>query len=158
MDWGSATFDEVVETLQNEIAVHCPGVRRRIELFTIPDQLSSEGPLEFWQHVVSKCKEGAIGSRTMGLELNHDQFLITLFLKGLKESDRERIHQKFMNYDASYEEMEEVVKSLEQNSISLKASTAKSKGMVNATSSSACNKCKRTDHTTQNCKTILFAV
>ena len=48
--------------------------------------------------------------------------------------------------------MEEVAKSLEQNFISLKASTAKSKGMVNSTSSPTCNKCKRTDDTTQNCK------
>ena len=87
VNWESATFDEVVETLQYEIALHYPIVRRRIELFSIPDQLSSEGQWEFWRRVVSKCKEGAIGSRTMGLELNYDQFLITLFLKGLKESD-----------------------------------------------------------------------
>ena len=44
--------------------------------------------MEFWRRVVSKCNEVAIGSRTTGLELMYDQFLITLYLKGLKESDK----------------------------------------------------------------------
>ena len=113
----------------------------------------NSGPViwEYWRRVVLRCKEGAIGSRTTGLELTYNQFLITLFLKGLKEADRGRIHQRFMNYDASFEEIEEVAKALEQNAISLKASPAKSKGMVNTTSSSNCTKCKRPGHTTQNC-------
>ena len=58
-----------------------------------------------------------------------------------------------MNYDATFQEMEEVAKSLEQNSVSLKANTAKNKGMVNATSTSSCTKCKFHNHTTKECKT-----
>ena len=151
VDRDASTFEAVIKTLKDEIAVHYPVVRRRIELFSLPDQLSSEGPLEFWRRVVSKCKEGAIGSRTTGLNLTYNQFLITLYLKGLRDVDRERVHQKFMSYEASFEEIEEVAKSMEQNSISLKASTAKNKGMVNATSSPACQKCKAHSHTTKEC-------
>ena len=78
-----------------------------------------------------KCKNGAIGSRVAGLNLTYDQFLITLFLKGLREADREKIQNKYMNYEATYQEMEEVAKSLEQSAVSLKAKP-KSKGMINA--------------------------
>ena len=42
VDW-----DAVVKTLMDEIAVHYPVVRRRIELFSLPDQLISEGQWEF---------------------------------------------------------------------------------------------------------------
>ena len=154
IDWDGTTFDEVIKLLQGEISVHYPVVRRRIELFSIPDQLSSEGPWEYWRRVVAKCKEGSIGSRTTGLDLTYEQFLITLYLKGLREGDRERIHQRFMNYEASFEEMEEVAKSLEQNTVSLKAKNSKSKGMVNATANSAsptCQKCKSRRHATSDC-------
>ena len=81
--------------------------------------------------MVSKCKNGEIDSRETGLALTYDQFIITLFLKGLKEGDREKIHNK-LNYEATYSEMEEVVKSLEQSTVSLKAKNIKGKGMVNA--------------------------
>ena len=103
--------------------------------------------------MVSKCKEGAIGSRTTGLELTYDQFLITLYLKGLREVDLDRIHQRFMSYEATLEEMEEVAKSLEQNSVSLKAKNVKNKGMINAApnaSTSACQKCKSRKHVTKD--------
>ena len=75
--------------------------------------------------MVARCKEGSIGSRTTGLDLTYDQFLITLYLKGLREGDRESIHQHFMSYEATFEEMEEVAKSVEQNSVSLKAKNVK---------------------------------
>ena len=114
VDWESTTFDEVIQKIKEEIFVHYPVVRRRIELFSLPDQLSSEGPREFWRRVVARCKERAVGSRTTGLDLTSDQFLITLYLKGLREGDRERIHQRFMSYEATFEEMEEVAKSLER--------------------------------------------
>ena len=35
--------------------------------------------------------------------------------KGLKEADREKIQSKYMNYEATYAEIEEVAKSLEQS-------------------------------------------
>ena len=114
IDFDTSTFEEVVKYLTDEIGIHYPIVRRRIELFSIPDQLHAEGPWEYWRRVVGKCKNGAIGSRETGLSLTYDQLLITLFLKGLKESDREKIQNKFMNYEATYQEMEEVAKSLEQ--------------------------------------------
>ena len=86
--------------------------------------MHTEGPWEFWHRVVTKCKNGAIGSREAGLSLTYDQFLITLFLKGLKESDIEKIQSKYMNYEATFNEMEEVAKSLEQSAVSLKAKQA----------------------------------
>ena len=117
--------------------------------------MSTEGPWEFWRRVVLKCKNGAIGSRKTGLDLTYDQFLITLFLKGLRESDREKIQSKYMSYDASYLEMEEVAKSLEQASVSLKAKP-KRKGMVNAVNSTKTKKltftkCKSKSHQTPQC-------
>ena len=127
-------------------------MRRRIELFSIPDQLHAEGPWEYWRRVVAKCKNGAIGSRETGLSLTYDQFLITLFLKGLKESDREKIQSKYMNYEATYSEMEEVAKSLEQSSVSLKAKSG-GKGMVNAVHNNNKKhsaKCKKQDHQDQD--------
>ena len=154
MDFENATFDEVVKLLSDEISITYPVVRRRIELFSIPDQMHAEGPWEFWRRVVAKCKNGAIGSREAGLDLSYDQFLITLFLKGLRESDREKIQSKYMNYEATYSEMEEVAKSLEQSSVSLKAKSGK-KGMVNAVHNNNkkhCAKCKRQYHQTSECK------
>ena len=41
----TATFDEVIKLLSEEISIHYPVVRRRIELFSLPDQMSSEGLL-----------------------------------------------------------------------------------------------------------------
>ena len=156
INFETATFDEVVQYLTDEISITYPVVRRRIELFSIPDQMHTEGPWEFWRRVVTKCKNGAIGSREAGLSLTYDQFLITLFLKGLKESDREKIQSKYMNYEATYNEMEEVAKSLEQSAVSLKAKPGKSKGMVNAIANKnkkpACAKCKRQSHQTSECK------
>ena len=58
----TATYDEIITLLTNEIQITFPVVRRRIELFSIPDQMASEGPWEFWRRVVLKCKYGAIGS------------------------------------------------------------------------------------------------
>merc|ERR1711954_140813 len=150
----TSTYDNVIKLLSEEIAITYPVVRRRIELFSLPDQMSSEGPWEYWRRVVTKCKNGAIGSRETGLDLTYDQFVISLFLKGLRESDREKIQSKYMNYEASYSEIEEVAKSLEQSGVSLKAKPGK-KGMINAINKnkkSPCAKCKRSDHTTANCK------
>ena len=87
IDFENSTFDEVVKILSDEISITYPIMRRRIELFSIPDQMHSEGPWEFWRRVVSKCRNGAIGSREAGLDLSYDQFLITLYLKGLREGD-----------------------------------------------------------------------
>ena len=104
--------------------------------------------------MVLKCKNGAVGSREGGLDLTYDQFLITLFLKGLREADREKIQSKYMNYNATYQEMEEVAKSLEQSTVSLKAKP-KNKGMINAvtkTKKPTCTKCKRNTHQTSECK------
>ena len=59
-----------------------------------------------------------------------------------------------MNYEATYSEMEEVAKSLQQSSVSLKAKSGK-KGMVNAVHNNNkkhCAKCKRHDHQTSECK------
>ena len=106
--------------------------------------MHAEGPWEYWRRVVAKCKNGAIGSRETGLSLTYDQLLITLFLKGLKESDREKIQSKYMNYEATYSEMEEVAKSLEQSSVSLKA--GKSKGRVNAV------------NTEEGCKLFVYGI
>ena len=92
--------------------------------------------------MVSKCKEGAIGSRTTGLDLTYNQFLVTLYLKGLREADRERVHQKFMSYEATFEEMEEVARSFEQNSVSLKVKNSKDKGMINAVSNASTPICQ----------------
>ena len=105
--------------------------------------------------MVSKCKNGAIGSRETGLDLTYDQFVISLFLKGLRESDREKIQSKYMNYEATYSEIEEVAKSLEQSGVSLKAKSGK-KGMINAISKNTnshkpCTRCKRKGHTQANC-------
>ena len=97
MDFEKASFEEIIQTLTDEISITFPVVRQRIELFSISDQMSTEGPWEFWRRVVLKCKNGAIGSREAGLDLNYDQFLITLFLKGLREADREKIQAKYMN-------------------------------------------------------------
>ena len=83
--------------MTDEISITFPVVRRRKELFSIPDQMSTEGPWEYWRRVVLKCKNGAIGFTETGLDLTYDQFLITLFLKGLKEADREKIQSKCMN-------------------------------------------------------------
>ena len=49
VDWDTTTFDAVIKTLKEEISVRYPVVRRQIELFSLPDQLSSEGPWEFWR-------------------------------------------------------------------------------------------------------------
>ena len=60
-----------------------------------------------------------------------------------------------MNYEATYSEMEEVAKSLEQSSVSLKAKSGKSNGMVNAVNNNnkkPCEKCKKHDHQTSECK------
>ena len=84
INFDTSTFDEVIKTLTDEISIHYPIVRRRIELFSIPDQMSAEGPWEYWRQVVTKCKNGAVGSRETGLSLSYDQLLITLFLKGLR--------------------------------------------------------------------------
>ena len=143
---GTSTYDEVIKTLSDEIAIHYPIVRRRIELFSLPDQMASEGPWEYWRRVVSKCKNGAIGSRETGLDLTYDQFVISLFLKGLRESDREKIQSRYMNYEATYKEIEEVAKSLEQSGVSLKAKSGK-KGTINAISKNTnshkpCTRCK----------------
>merc|ERR1711954_262016 len=151
----TSTYDEVIKLLSEEIAIHYPIVRRRIELFSLPDQMSSEGPWEYWRRVVSKCKNGAIGSRETGLDLTYDQFVISLFLKGLRESDREKIQSKYMNYEASCSEIEEVAKSLEQSGVSLKAKSGK-KGTINAISKNTnsqkpCTRCKRKGHTQANC-------
>ena len=146
IDFDTATFEEVIQYLTDEISIHYPVVRRRIELFSIPDQMHAEGPWEYWRRVVAKCKNGALGSRETGLSLTYDQFLITLFLKGLKESDREKIQSKYMNYEATYSEMEEVAKSLEQSSVSLKARPGKSKGMVNAV------------NTEEGCKLFVYGI
>merc|ERR1712101_55515 len=133
-----------------------PIVRRRIELFSIQDQMASEGPWEFWRRITLKCKQGSIGSRESGLDITLLQLVIALFLKGLKEADREKIGSKFLNYEATYQEMEELAKQLEQSNVSLKART-KTKGSVNAVSSTSktkkasCNKCKSHAHTTENC-------
>ena len=156
IDWDTSSFNQVVQLLQSEISVHYPVVRRRIELFSIPDQLSSEGAWEYWRRIVQRCKEGAIGSRATGLDLTFDQLLITLYLKGLREGDREKIHARFMNYEATFPEMEEVAKCLEQNTVSLKAKPGKSnRGMINAapSSSGACQKCKSPRHVTSACTT-----
>ena len=122
------TFDEVVQLLIDEIGILYPVVRCRIELFSLPDQLQAEGPWEYWRWVVSKCKNGAIGSREAVLSLTYEGLLITLFLKGLTESDREKIQSKYMNYEATYSKLEEVAKSLEQSSVSLKAKSVKGRG------------------------------
>ena len=97
MDFDNASFEDIIQTFTDEISITVPVFCRRIELFFIQDQMSTEGPWEFWRRVVLKCKNGAIGSRETGLDLTYDQFLITLFVKGLKEADREKIQQKFMN-------------------------------------------------------------
>ena len=53
-----------------------------------------------------------------------------------------------MNYKATFQEMEEVAKQLEQSSVSLKAKPKNSKGMVNAVSGKnkgrklTCSRCK----------------
>ena len=69
IDLDTATFEDVIKQLSDEISIHYPVVRRRIELFSIPDQMHSEGPWEYWRRVVAKCKNGAIGSRKTGLSL-----------------------------------------------------------------------------------------
>ena len=79
INFDTAAFDEVVQYLTDEISITYPVVRQRIELFSIPDQMHTEGPWEFWRRVVTKCKNGAIGSREAGLSLTYDQFLITFF-------------------------------------------------------------------------------
>ena len=114
VDWEEATFESVIEALKREISIKYPVVRRRIKLFSLPDQTPNEGPWEYWRRVSQRCKEGAIGSRTTGLNLNFDQFCITLFSKGLKEADRSRVHKHFLNYDCTYEQIEELARSLEQ--------------------------------------------
>ena len=58
----TATYDEIIALLTSEIQITFPVVRRRIELFSIQDQMASEGPWEYWRHVVLKCKHGATGS------------------------------------------------------------------------------------------------
>ena len=120
-EWEEATFESVLVALEREISIKFPIVRRQIELLSLPDQAASEGPWEYWRKVVHRCSEGSIGSRTTGLDLNYDQFCMTLFLKGLRESDRMKIHQNFLNYDCSWEQMEEIARSLEQNQVSLKS-------------------------------------
>ena len=55
IDFNTATFDEVVTYLEEEIGIHYPIVCRRIELFSIPDQGNSEGPWEYWHKIVQKC-------------------------------------------------------------------------------------------------------
>ena len=61
-----------------------------------------------------------------------------------------------MNYEATYSEMEEVAKSLEQSSVSLKAKTGKGKGMINVVANKnkkpACTQCKKQNHQTSECK------
>ena len=47
-----------------------------------------------------------------------------------------------MSYEVTFEEMEEVAKSLEQNSVSLKAKNIKTKGMVNAASNASTPKAR----------------
>ena len=91
-------FDSVVEALCKEISIKYQVLCRRIELFSIPDQLSSEGLWEYYRRVTSRCKEEAIGSRTTGLELNYDQFVVTLFLNGLKESTMTRPSSKLRSW------------------------------------------------------------
>ena len=44
VDLDHATFEEIINTLTDEISITFPVVRRRIELFSIPDQMSTEGP------------------------------------------------------------------------------------------------------------------
>ena len=157
VDQSTATYEDIINILSNEISITFPVVRRRIELFSIQDQMASEGPWEFWRRIVLSCKQGAIGSRETGLDLTYDQLLIALYLKGLKEGDREKINSKFLNYEASFQEMEEMAKQLEQSNVSLKT-RPKTKGSVNAISSSskskktACAKCKSTAHQTSDCK------
>ena len=61
-----------------------------------------------------------------------------------------------MNYEASFQEMEEMAKQLEQSNVSLKAKP-KAKGSVNVVNSgnrtkkSACTKCKSHSHQTAEC-------
>ena len=98
-----------------------------------------------------------MGSRAAGLDITYDQLVIALFLKGLKASDCEKICSKFLNYEATYQEMEEMAKQLEQSNVSLKAKP-KARGSVNAinstskTKKSSCNKCKSSAHETKDCK------
>ena len=49
VDQSKATYEEIVQLLNEEISVTFPIVRRRIELFSIQDQMASEGPWEFLQ-------------------------------------------------------------------------------------------------------------
>ena len=157
VDMDSSSYEDIIKLLTDEISITFPVVRRRIELFAIQDQTATEGPWEFWRRVVNKCKHAAIGSRETGLDLTYDQLLIALFLKGLKEEEREKINSKFLNYQATYTEMEEMAKQLEQSNVSLKAKP-KAKGSVNAINSStkskksSCAKCKSTAHQTSDCK------
>ena len=119
--------------------------------------MASEGPWEFWRRITLKCKNGCIGSCEAGLYLTYDQLVIALFLKGLRESDREKINSKFLNYEASFTEIEEMAKQLEQSNVSLK-SKPKNKGSVNAVGNSAkakkvsCTRCKSSAHQTSECK------
>ena len=61
VDWKKATFESVIEALEREISIKYPVVRRRIELFSLPDQAPNEGPWEYWRRVSQRCKDGAIG-------------------------------------------------------------------------------------------------
>ena len=97
VDWDKDRYDDVIETLRTEIEVKYPIVRRRIELFALSDQQSSEGPWQYFRRVVSACKLGAIGDRTSGLQMSYDDFVTTLYLKGLRESDRQNVHTRFMS-------------------------------------------------------------
>ena len=44
VDLANATFEEIIQILTDEISITYPVVRRRIELFSIPDQMATEGP------------------------------------------------------------------------------------------------------------------
>ena len=50
-----------------------------------------------------------------------------------------------------FEEMAEVAKSLEPNTVSLKAANIRTKGMVNSASTHTCQKSKSEQHATQDC-------
>merc|ERR1711954_565493 len=67
---------------------------------------------------------------------------------------------KFMNYEASYNEIEELEKSLEQSGVSLRAKPGK-RGMINAIGKNTnpqvtCPKCKRKGHTAAKCQVKNF--
>ena len=87
-----------------------------------------------------------------GLQLSYDDLVTTLYLKGLSETDRQNIHKKFMSYNASYEEMAEMARSLEQSAVPLKTKHPESRGSINAITSAShirpCTECGSETHST----------